>query len=414
MPNSNPQNRYPSSWNGAAGSDPSEQRPHEATVAPLDPSPGPADAIIPANQPLNSESKMAEALLDVLPVGVWILDSDLRVKAVNLGIQEFFGFPREEFIGQDKRKLVEERIHTIFENGDEFLRRIVATYNQNTYIENFLCHVLPGKNRRERWLEHFSQPIRRNGVIEGRVEIYFDVTDRIGYEEEINWISTQLIQVQEREKARIASNLHNEVGQSVVALKFALERLENSLCDEGRERYLPQIQGIGSQVESIARDISRISEDLLPPSLKSFGIQETLNWMASYYQSLYGIDLEYQVLGAEGKRFPSEVEIGLFRIFQEGLNNVVKHANTNSVQCKLIYSHPRIIALISDQGDGFDPVKNKLGAGLRIMQRRVAELGGTLTIRSQEGEGTHIRAVIPAQAIADKGDRVDAMRQARR
>jgi len=119
-------------------------------------------------------------------------------------------------------------------------------------------------------------------------------------------------------------------------------------------------------------------------------------------------------LGAEGKRFPSEVEIGLFRIFQEGLNNVVKHANTTSVQCKLIYSHPRIIALISDQGDGFDPVKNKLGAGLRIMQRRVAELGGTLTIRSQEGEGTHIRAVIPAQAIADKGDRVDAMRQARR
>lgn len=119
-------------------------------------------------------------------------------------------------------------------------------------------------------------------------------------------------------------------------------------------------------------------------------------------------------LGAEGKRFPSEVEIGLFRIFQEGLNNVVKHANTNSVQCKLIYSHPRIIALVSDQGDGFDPVKNKLGAGLRIMQRRVAELGGTLTIRSQEGEGTHLRAVIPAQAIADKGDRVDAMRQARR
>lgn len=348
---------------------------------------------------------MPADFLEILPVGVWVLDSDLHVTAVNNKIQEFFGMPCAPFIGQDKRKLVTEQIHSIFENGDEFLRRILATYNQNTYAENFLVHVLPGENRQERWLEHFSQPIRREGEIVGRVEIYFDVTERIQFEQELNWISTQFIKVQEREKANIASNLHNQVGQSVIALKIALERLQSSLRADGNAVYTQQMQAIVTQVEGIARDISQISNDLLPPELNTLGIQETLYWMKSYYQSIFGLTVDGQILGMHDKRFTPEVEIGLFRFFQEGLNNVIKHAGVNTVECKLIYSYPRIIAIVADRGVGFDSDKQTPGVGLRLMQRRIAELGGTLTIKSQKGEGTQIRAVIPFNGMsADSAD----------
>lgn len=342
---------------------------------------------------------LKNTLLDVLPLGVWVLDAQLRVEAVNARIQEFFGIPVDELIGRDKRTLVENRIHTIFENGHEFRRRIIATYDENTYSENFLCHILPAENRKERWLEHFSQPIRRGEKITGRVEVYLDVTDRIKYEDELNWISTQFIQVQEREKARIASNLHNDVGQSVIALKFSLERLQDSLCVPGRDRHKELMTAMFSQVEQIAHDISRISNDLLPPELNSTGIQQTLSWMADAYHSLYGLEIDYQVLGVNDKHFAPELEIALFRFFQESLNNVVRHAHSPTALCLLTYSHPRIIAMVTDQGKGFDPHQVSPGAGLRILNQRIAELGGTITVQSEVGKGTRLRAVLPATPV---------------
>lgn len=343
-------------------------------------------------------------LLDLLPIGVWILDEKFRVEAVNLQIQEFFGISVQELIGQDKRPLVENRIHTIFENGEEFRRRLIATYDQNTYSENFLCHVTPAPGRKERWLEHFSQPLERDGRITGRVEVYFDVTERIKYEQELDWISHQFILVQEQEKARIANNLHNDIGQSVIALKLSLERLQNSLCPTGQTLHRPIMSLLFSQLEGIARDISQISNDLLPQELGATGIQETLTWMANYYQSLYGLKVDCQVFGVNDKHFAPDLEIALYRFFQEALNNVVKHAESATAQCVLTYSYPRIIAVVSDQGKGFDKDQITPGAGLRIIQHRVAELGGSLTITAAPGSGTRIRAVFPA-TIAEQPTR---------
>ncbi len=335
-------------------------------------------------------------VLDTLPVGVFILDSRFRVRRVNSKIEEFFAIPRAELLGQDKRRLVRERISAIMDGGSDFRQRVLATYDQNTYVENFVCHVLPGDCRQERWLEHYSQPVRKGDAIIGRAEVYFDVTERIQTDEEINWISTQFMQVQEREKARIASNLHNQVGQTVIALRFALENLHASLREREEMRFEQErLEQIIRRAEEVGREISHISSDLLPSTLKPFGIQETLSWMAGYYKSLYGITVDCQFLGLQDKRFAPEVEVVLFRIFQEGLNNVVKHAQTGLVQCKLIYSHPRIIVMIQDQGRGFDQGTHQLGAGLRIMQQRLAELGGTLKISSKVNCGTVLRAVIP-------------------
>jgi len=116
-------------------------------------------------------------------VGLFILDADFKVVWINRAIERFFGLKREEVVGRDKRQLVRERIKYMFEDPDGFAAKVLATYDNNTYIENFECHVLPGPGREERWLEHWSQPIESGLYAGGRIEHYYDITGRKRAEE---------------------------------------------------------------------------------------------------------------------------------------------------------------------------------------------------------------------------------------
>ena len=122
-------------------------------------------------------------ILDASAVGVFILDSDFKVSWINHSIEKYFGIQREKVIGKDKRKLIKKNIQHIFEDPDGFIRRVFATYDNNTYVENFECHVLPDGKRNERWLEHRSQPIKSGLYAGGRIEHYYDITERKKTEE---------------------------------------------------------------------------------------------------------------------------------------------------------------------------------------------------------------------------------------
>jgi len=117
-------------------------------------------------------------ILDSSAVGIFILDSDFKVVWINHAIEDYFGLQREKVIGKDKRKLIKENIQNIFEEPDEFTRKVFATYDNNTYIENFECHVLSSGKREDRWLEHWSQPIKSGVYAGGRVEHYYNITER--------------------------------------------------------------------------------------------------------------------------------------------------------------------------------------------------------------------------------------------
>jgi len=128
---------------------------------------------------------LTDDVLDSSAVGIFILDAGFKVVWVNRSLERYFGLRREEIIGQDKRTLIRERIKHTFENPDRFADKVLATYDDNTYIENFLCHVLPSGDREDRWLEHWSQPIRSGLYAGGRIEHYTDVTDRVRAEENL-------------------------------------------------------------------------------------------------------------------------------------------------------------------------------------------------------------------------------------
>ncbi len=116
-------------------------------------------------------------VLDTAAVGILVLDSDFRVVWVNEALERYFGLRRDEVVGKDKRQLIRERIKDIFEDPQLFADKVFCTYQHNTYIENFECHVLSGDGREERWLEHWSQPIRSGLYAGGRIEHYTDITE---------------------------------------------------------------------------------------------------------------------------------------------------------------------------------------------------------------------------------------------
>ena len=121
---------------------------------------------------------LVDEVIESSNVGLFILDADFRIVWLNKALERFFGLKRDEVIGKDKRRLIRDKIRYVFEDPDGFADRVLSAYDVNTYIENFECHVLPGPSREELWLEYWSQPIKSGLYAGGRIEHYYDITDR--------------------------------------------------------------------------------------------------------------------------------------------------------------------------------------------------------------------------------------------
>ncbi|MBE0689825.1 MAG: response regulator, partial [Anaerolineae bacterium] len=121
---------------------------------------------------------LIDDVFDTSMVAVLILDRDFAVVWANEATEVYFGVPREELLGEDKRRLIDDKLKCIFADPDDYASRLLKAYAEESYTDRFECHVQPAANRGERWLEHWSQPIRDGMYRGGRIEQYTDITDR--------------------------------------------------------------------------------------------------------------------------------------------------------------------------------------------------------------------------------------------
>jgi PAS domain S-box-containing protein len=206
-------------------------------------------------------------------------------------------------------------------------------------------------------------------------------------------LSRRLLEVQETERRHLARELHDEVGQSVTGLRMLLKLDADSLTDAARIK-LEQARGI---IDELLGRIRRLSFDLRPAALDSLGLLPALLALFERYAEQTGVKVAFRHEGLE-QRFPPEMETTAYRIVQEALTNVARHAGVDAVTVR-VWSDANALSLqIEDQGCGFDPdvaSRSPRSIGLAGMQERVMLLHGHLTIQSRPGAGTQLTAELP-------------------
>jgi signal transduction histidine kinase len=236
-----------------------------------------------------------------------------------------------------------------------------------------------------------------------------ELAKRMQAEGEVRHLSRQLLRATETERKRLARDLHDEFGQALTALHFGMESLHRSLPEE-LKAHRKQCQELIGLVETLGDNTRRISAELRPDMLDHLGLIPTLeSYVWDFAKRVFGVDVKFHASGVR-KHPPPEVGIVLYRILQEALNNVAKHANATKVSVLLAYSHPNFILTVQDDGVGFEtetrngtPSVQEQGIGLLGMRERVGIVGGIINIQSTPGKGTFIRVEIPVSGELPEG-----------
>ncbi|SNB69918.1 two-component system, NarL family, sensor histidine kinase UhpB [Thermoflexus hugenholtzii JAD2] len=236
----------------------------------------------------------------------------------------------------------------------------------------------------------------RDAQMEQLVETFNQMVETIvSNSERLHWLSQQILQAQEEERARIARELHDEAAQWLTSLLIRQRLLLRSLPPEMR----PEVEELQRMTTAALEHLRRIAMELRPAILDDLGLVEALRWQAEEFQKQTGLSLTLQIQGRI-ERLPRQVELVLYRVAQEALTNIARHARATRVEITLNCSTEHLELLIADDGVGFDPEavrrSRARSLGLIGMAERLALIGGTLEIDSAPGKGTRIRARVPA------------------
>lgn len=591
-------------------------------------------------------------VLDILKVGICLVNRNFHIVWINSAMEKFFGWNRADVVGKDKRELIKQRGTELFENAEELTRRMLAAYENNDYVEHFECHVLAGGDRKDRWLEHWSQPIRSGVCAGGRLEHYYDITEyrqsekvlrasghflrtiissvnegiivydekfryqlwnefmerltgipskyvlgksptdffphleeagvlrmmrralqgetvrsgdvpfmvpqtgrrgwvtgvysphidstgkivgvvatvfdisdrrraeqklrdkeekyrsifnaaqdaiviidqetgnvldvnesanvMYGYapgemttlssfdisaepeqsisdmQEKVNkiplryhkskrgvvfpveisasyyfkngkrlitavvrditerkkaeealeasqkklrYLTSKLITAQEQEQKRISKELHDELGQSLLALKLQARSIEQRLDKRQlvlREKCLEML----NYIDEVLENVHRLARDLSPLILENLGLSAALRWLIEEFSKRTQVQSLVSIENIEGI-FPPAAQTLIYRIFQECLTNIAKHARASHVSLVVQQEGELVNFLIEDDGIGFDPERisehKELGSGLGLaaMDERIRMLGGNIKISSGKNAGTKIAFKVP-------------------
>ena len=212
---------------------------------------------------------------------------------------------------------------------------------------------------------------------------------------ELQTLSEKLLQAQEVERKRIASELHDSVGQSITAIKFGMEnamREYKSILPQSGKLYL---QGAIEKLRDTVDEVRKISMNLRPSMLDDLGLQATISWFTREYKSLFpAISVDTQI-DIEESDLSDALKVVIFRVIQESLNNIAKHAEASNVSVGLLNSGDRLTLSVKDDGKGFSvgTVYTGQGFGLSSMRERVKLTAGKFAIESTPGVGTSVHAV---------------------
>jgi signal transduction histidine kinase len=225
-----------------------------------------------------------------------------------------------------------------------------------------------------------------------------EVVERKEAQEGRQRLFRELVTAQEEERRRISRELHDQMGQHLTALILGLKSIQGALQSDTQLRLLRDLQNL---TDDIGQQVHRIAFELRPTALDDLGLSSMLLNYMDEWSARFGIGVDFHSGGLDQKRLPTEIETTIYRIIQEALTNVVKHAEASHLSLILVRGEDHLLAIIEDNGKGFDvdkltgSISGPHHLGLLGMKERVALAGGTFELESSVGRGVTLFIRIP-------------------
>ncbi len=351
-----------------------------------------------AEEALNRRAREFHLLADNVPALFAYVDREQRYRFVNKRWGEFFSRSVEETIGL-----------TMFEMYGPDGYKVVSPYVNRALIGALVSfeyeRSVPGDGIRSLSVQYVPDWDGHDHV-SGFYALMVDITElkrshRLlkDQETQLRDLTARLLSAQEDERRRIARDLHDDVNQRLAALSIELGSLRPAQT-EPVDLSL-QLKGLGSSVEQLTMDLQRMAHQLHPSILEHAGLEVALREQVDEFSARLGLTAEVMMRDIP-KNVPIDQATCLYRVLQECLRNIQKHANATNVLVRLVKTGKGIGLCVHDDGRGFDhqdSATRQKGLGLTSMIERVAALKGTFRIKTKPGHGTEVHVVVPAEVV---------------
>ena len=295
----------------------------------------------------------------------------------------------------------EEQLEQRIEASDEGMRDLVSTVMIGKVVTVVILVLTMGMI----WRETMSRRAAQRDLEQAHAELEGRVAERTAQISQMNArlmrLSRKVLEAQEVERRRIARDLHDEIGQALMAIRLNLQNTQGESSGLPTATLIADSLGI---LKEVLRAVRNLGLDLRPSLLDELGLSSAAKWYLKRQGERAGWHSEFVLEGwAEEPSY--EVSITCFRILQEALTNVAKHAAATTVEVRLRQDSGTLVLKVLDNGVGFDPEAKKVIAehggsmGLLSMQERANLMGGSLTFQSSANQGTSIRVVLPLSSL---------------
>lgn len=369
-------------------------------------------------------------LLESTGEGVFGIDLDGHCMFINRAGARMLGFEPHEVLGRNMHELT----HHSHADGRPYPDTDCPIFN--AFRRGLPCRidteVFWRRDRTSFCVEYSSHPIVDGGVVRGAVITFVDITERRRAADALQRAKAELEQrvaertrelsvalarqrelaayseqVREEERTRIAREVHDELGSLLVALKMDVGWLDKRLSEQHhrepadaqamRERMRCKCQNMGRLIENAVDNVGRIITDLRPSILDHQGLWAALEWQAQEFVRSAELELDWEMQLGEPPELPEAAAMAVFRIFQEMLSNVGRHAQASRIGVRLRADGERLFITVEDNGNGASPdaFDAPHAYGVMGMRERARHLGGHIAIASELGHGSVFTLVVP-------------------
>ncbi|MBA7685651.1 hypothetical protein ES703_94076 [subsurface metagenome] len=363
---------------------------------------------------ITEEKQLQEMLSKITngsPIATFVIDKGHKITHWNTAIESLSGISAQEIVGTDKQwqAFYTEKRPTMADLiVDGTSAEEIEAYYQGKYKESYLIDgayeaddFFPELGDHGKWLHFTASPMKNeDGEIMGAIETLQDTTEEKQLQENMHFYAQLITKAQEEERKRLARDLHDEVSSSLLLLTQRLDATILSNRPRQSQALKEKLETLHSQAVEALEYVRHYAQDLRPRILDDLGLLPALEWMAEDMEKNYGTKAHVEVIG-NARSLPTEVQLLLFRIAQEALTNIRRHAKASTAMVKLEFGDDTIMMTVSDNGKGFElpPRIEDLASvgrlGLMGISERARLLHGTLEIKSEPNKGTQVVVKLP-------------------